>query len=397
MAHVTHPMRSMNTALPPALRTRGFTIVELLVALGLGLILTLAMASVYLFSKSAFTRQEQLSSLQQNVRTAFEYMAGDARMVGHLGCYTGKAAPPTTSLATGAIETNYAVGVEGYEYTTASAALTLASSNPSNTSTAANFTSNGSSNGINTIPLSTISSTGLTPGSDVLVIRTVVGKPQRLSADIAASASALSVQTVSGGTCSDGTTGKVSGLCSGSHALVASCAKARTFSVTAAASSGALTTSSLGPDAFAADTSEVFPLQTIVYYIKQSETGTTTSLYRRIFNGDPAAGVEQELIEGVESMQLRYGLDTTSPIPDGVIDGGYVTAETVGNWSQVVAVRLSLLMRAADPVPLDVAVPASGLVNDVTVTYPTAASGARQFDRRVFTTTVAVRNRISYL
>jgi type IV pilus assembly protein PilW len=31
---------------------------------------------------------EQLSSMQQSVRTAFEYLSSDARMVGHLGCFT---------------------------------------------------------------------------------------------------------------------------------------------------------------------------------------------------------------------------------------------------------------------------------------------------------------------
>jgi type IV pilus assembly protein PilW len=389
-------MHNMNTVSIPGRRDGGFTLVELMVAMALGLILTLAMSSVYLFGKSAFSRQEQLSSLQQGVRTAFEYLASDARMVGHLGCYTGKATPPA-GLATGTIATNYAVGIEGYEYKTAGAALTLSSSNPANMTTAGNFEVNTAAAGVLTIPLTTVSSDGLTPGSDVLVIRTVVGKPQRLTADLAASATAMSLQVVSGGTCSDGSTGKVSGFCNGSHGLVASCTNARTFSVTAAASSGSLTTSNLGPDAFVAGTSEVFPMQTIAYYIKRSESGTTTSLYRRIFNGDPAGGVEQELIEGVESMQLRYGVDTTLPDADGVIDGNYQTAEAVANWSRVVAVRLSLLMRATDPVPNDVAVPASGLVNDVAVTYPTAASGARQFDRRVFTTTVAVRNKISYL
>ena len=380
----------------PANRRHGFTLVELMVAMALGLILTLAVSSVYLFSKSAFSRQEQMSSLQQNVRTAFEYLASDARMVGHQGCYTGKL-PAPAGLATGAIATNYAVGIEGYEYTTAGAALTLASSNPANITAAANFATNTDPAGVTTIPLATISTDGLTPGSDVLVIRTVVGKPQRLTADVPANATTMSVQPVSGGACSDGSTGKVSGFCNNSHGLIASCSKARTFSVTAAASTGAFTTSNLGPDPFVAGTSEVFPMQTIVYYIKRSESGTTTSLYRRIFTGDPAGGVEQELIEGVESMQLRYGVDTTTD-PDGVIDGGYLTASDAATvWSRVVAVRLSLLMRAADPVPNDVAVPASGLVNDVTVTYPTAASGARQFDRRVFTTTVAVRNKISYL
>jgi len=132
-------------------------------------------------------------------------------------------------------------------------------------------------------------------------------------------------------------------------------------------------------------------MQTVVYYLKKSANATTISLWRRVFNGDPAAGqTPQELIEGVESMQLRYGLDSTMPDPDGTIDS-YVTADGVTDWGRVVSVRMSLLLHAPDAAAADVAVPASGSVNDVTITYPTSGS---KYDRRVFTTTIAIRNRI---
>ena len=136
-------------------------------------------------------------------------------------------------------------------------------------------------------------------------------------------------------------------------------------------------------------------MQTVAYYVKLSSSGLSTSLYRRVFNGDPAAGVESELIEGVESLQLRYGYDTTAPDADGIIDE-YRTAGTgvtaVADWSRVVAVRMSLLLRSDTRVAADVSVPTSGRVNDVTVTYPTGS----KYDRRVYTTTVAIRNKIAY-
>jgi type IV pilus assembly protein PilW len=152
---------------------------------------------------------------------------------------------------------------------------------------------------------------------------------------------------------------------------------------------------------YATGATEVFPMQTIVYYVRKSSSGTTTSLYRRIFDGDHAGGLEQELIEGVESLQVRYGIDTTAPDADGVVDK-YVAAkgttgtatDSVTDWSRVVAVRMGLLIRSTTPVASDVgALRATGVVNGVTVTYPT--SGAK-FDRRVFTTTLAVRNKITY-
>ena len=142
-------------------------------------------------------------------------------------------------------------------------------------------------------------------------------------------------------------------------------------------------------------------MQTLVYYVKRSSSGTTTSLYRRIFDGDNAAGLEQELIEGVENMQLRYGVDTTVPDPDGIVDDyvvakGATAATSVTDWNKVVAVRVGLLMRSAVPVEGDVSVAASVPVNGVTVTFPTAGPTVRPYDRRVFTSTMAVRNKISY-
>ena len=191
----------------------------------------------------------------------------------------------------------------------------------------------------------------------------------------------------------------MSGFCVNSHALVASCTDARVFPIAAVdVSTGALTTGGTNFGAsgtaghFAPGASEVFPLQTIAYYIKASSSGSTTSLYRRVFDGDVAAGTEQELIEGVENLQLRYGRDTTTPDPDGKIDD-YVVASDVGDWSKVVAVRMALVIRADQPVRADTPMAASAPVNGVSVSFPASAP---QFDRRVFTTTVALRNRLQH-
>jgi type IV pilus assembly protein PilW len=387
-------MQRMNSK-TPIYRACGFTLVELLVAMALGLILTLAVSSVYLFTKSAFSRQEQLASLQQSVRTAFEYLATDARVAGHLGCYTGATTAPVGLSATD-LRTNFGLGIEGYEYNTGGT-YTLASLSPANTITASAWNTNIDANGTLSIPLTgAIDSTGATPGSDVLVIRSVLGQPLRLKAAVAGGTKNISIESVASGKCSNGTTDKVSGFCVGSYGLVASCTKARLFSVAAAASSGALTAVNNVGDDFVADQSEVFPLQTIAYYVEQSSNLTTTSLYRKVFTGDPAVGAEsQELIEGVENMQVSYGVDSSPLVADGVIDS-YQPASAVGDWKRVVAVRLSLLVRAADPAPGDVAVPASGVVGNVTVTYP-SGTGVRKYDRRVFTTTIALRNKIAHL
>jgi type IV pilus assembly protein PilW len=401
--------------------TRGFTLVELMVAVALGMLLIIAMSYVYISSKRAFSRQQQTTSLQQSVRTAFEYLGSDTRMVGHMGCYTGLplSAPNfdvMTGLSSTALETNFAVGIEGYEYSNATAgAYTLTSNAPADETDATKWQTNVASGGVNTIPISTIAGAGngLTPGSDVLVIRTVSGRPVRLAsvANTGANQPSISIESGAGtaALCADGTTAKVSGFCSNSYALIANCTRARVFqvgSITAGTPPAASTLTLGGSQTlkgdpqYAVDATEVFPMQTIVYYVKKSSSGTTTSLYRRVFDGNQANGLEQELIEGVENLQVRYGVDTTATA-DGIIDQ-YVAArgatgtaaDSVTDWSRVVAVRMGLLVRSTTPVEGDLgAMPSSGVVNGVTVTYPTSGS---KYDRRVFTTTMAVRNKIAY-
>jgi type IV pilus assembly protein PilW len=78
---------------------------------------------------------------------------------------------------------------------------------------------------------------------------------------------------------------------------------------------------------------------------------------------------------------------------DGLIDGGYVAASAVTDWSRVIAVRMSLLMRSTVPLDGDLTPATSKPINGMTIAFPTAG---QRFDRRVFTTTVALRNRIAY-
>jgi len=374
-----------------------------MVAIAVGLVLITVMSVVYINSKSSTKRQDQLSIVQQGVRTAFEYLAFDSRTVGHLGCFTRHdTASGFTAILGSNLSNNFAIGIEGYEFnnTAPNNSYTLTSSAPANvTGTSSWAASTGATTAA--IPITEISGgVGLTPGSDVLILRgTAVGSPVRLTAAVAGgSATTIPIENASTGTCPNGAA-NVSGFCNGSYGAITSCTSAQAFKVTTAGASLTLPIAIQGSVVYPVNGTEVFPMQTIVYYIKLSSSGTTTSLYRRILDGrvdgsGNPVNQEDELIEGVENMQVRYGVDTT-PEPDGLIDGDYLTANAVGDWSRVVAVRVSLVVKAPNAIDgnLASALPTSGLVNGVTIVYPTARPF---FDRRVFTTTVALRNRIAY-
>jgi len=371
-------------------RARGVTLIEMMVAMLLGLALIAIMLSVYLNSRSAGTRQAQLSDIQQSVRGAFEFIVSDTRGVGHEGCFTGRsgATASVAGLSTN-LPTNYAIGIQGFEAAGTDATLVLSTYNPDDSTTASGWTANTA--GLLQIPATTIGGdAGISPDSDVLVLRGVVGSPLRVTAATAANATSVTIESrTTPVTCPSGSA--LSGLCANSHALIASCTQAQFFTVSNI-SANTLTTGTGLVSAYST-MSEVFPVHTVVYYIKKSATGTGTSLYRRVFDGtDGGTGTEQELIEGVENMQLRFGVDND---PAGTVKGNvgsWKTANQVGDWANVVAVRVSLLLRSNSEVQ-QLELPTTARMNGVDITFPT--DGPR-FDRRVFTTTIALRNRVAY-
>lgn len=67
---------------------RGFSLVELMIALVLGLFLTGVTINVVIANRQAFRTTENLSRMQENARTAFELMARDIRVAGGNPCGT---------------------------------------------------------------------------------------------------------------------------------------------------------------------------------------------------------------------------------------------------------------------------------------------------------------------
>lgn len=98
-----------------------------------------------------------------------------------------------------------------------------------------------------------------------------------------------------------------------------------------------------------------------------------------------------ELIDGIQDMQILYGVDTDATA-DGTPDV-YQNATAIADWRRVVSVRISLLMASQD----DNVVP-----SPQTYSFDTDDDGAPNSivaaDRRlyqVFTTTVGIRNRLN--
>lgn len=65
---------------------RGFSLIELMIAMTLGLFLTGAALSIMLSNRQAFVTSENLSLMQGNARTAFDFMTRDIRAAGGNPC-----------------------------------------------------------------------------------------------------------------------------------------------------------------------------------------------------------------------------------------------------------------------------------------------------------------------
>jgi len=119
------------------------------------------------------------------------------------------------------------------------------------------------------------------------------------------------------------------------------------------------------------------------YYIASCcDADSEPALYRLERDSNNA----DELVRGVERMAVRYGEDTD----DDRATDGYRTADSVSNWDDVIAVRVSLLVRSRE----------DNVVEDPpSITFPPGPEGSTisASDRRmrqVFTTTVSLRNRL---
>lgn len=64
----------------------GFSLVELLIAMALGLMLTLGVLQVFLASKESFALQQRSAAMQENARFLLSRLAQDIRQAGQFGC-----------------------------------------------------------------------------------------------------------------------------------------------------------------------------------------------------------------------------------------------------------------------------------------------------------------------
>jgi type IV pilus assembly protein PilW len=99
---------------------RGFSVVELLVAMGLSVLLLAGVATMFASSRRSYEANDHLARIEENGRFALDSIVRDVRAAGYVGCSKLSDANSTLNGA-GTGMWDYSLAVQGYEATSATA------------------------------------------------------------------------------------------------------------------------------------------------------------------------------------------------------------------------------------------------------------------------------------
>jgi type IV pilus assembly protein PilW len=359
-------------------RLRGFSMVELMVAITLALIVTAGVISVFVGSRSAFQATSGVANLSDSGRFALMYIENAVRDSGYMAC--GAATRTISNVNPEGTNLYYAPGASGlfqplggYE----AAATSPGSSYSVSTTPGVLANWNPALDGaFSSIP----AANAMIVSNDVLVVRSSTTTGQ-----------AVYVTNV---TTNNFTVTAAGALAVGQLAIISDCVKSLMFQISgmmpgapgeviAHATGGAPgnITSAFPTWVTFAPGAQVTPLQTTVYYIGIGADGDG-ALYSATMAPNNTL-TPTELAPDVEAMQILYGVDTTGT----QTASQYVTADQVPDFTQVMSVQVAVL--AAGP-------PGSAVRPTVATTYSlfgtnvTAPIDTRA--RQVFEVTIAARN-----
>ncbi len=128
-----------------------------------------------------------------------------------------------------------------------------------------------------------------------------------------------------------------------------------------------------------------------IYYVRNCSdctgAGDGIPTLSRLELSQGAFGSSQPVADGIENMQLRYGLDdNTNGAPNRL-----VVSPVAGDWKNVVAVEINLLVRATEQ-SVGYLDGKSYRLGDVSLDAKDFDSGLRSFKRHVFTSIVRAVN-----
>lgn len=294
-------------------KQKGLTLVEIMVAITISLILLAGVIKIFQSAKQSYNIQQALSRIQENARLVTDIMIRDISTSGYLGCLgTVQDADREFSNVLGDTSTNYKFvdAIEGTDGGDDSDSITV------------RFASEATA-----IPVIEPMTNSLGP---------IKLNPDHMNYD---ALNQWDIVTVSD--CANAAVFMVTND-PGDDGIVE-------FEANTAATSG-INTGQFNVDppdlknrfgSLSRTTAKVYRVSSTTYNIQPSSSGRNTlSLF--VTPGG-------ELVEGVEDLQIQYGLGSTPPnLNTPSIAEQYVDADDVTDWNDVVSVRISFTVNSVD-------------------------------------------------
>ena len=313
---------------------RGFSLIELMVSLAIGVVMTFGVVNLFLQSKTSFLQDEEIARMQENGRFALRLLSRELAMAGFFG---------------GLVDMD-----------DISTALTITTSSDCGTGmlatgTAVEHTNDAVSASINDTH-KCLTNNQLQTGTDVILVRRTLDTPHMTDGTESTS---LENNTV--------------------YLRVADYGASATLIKGSSFSAGDKTAGST------VDAWEYRPILFALRNFSQTSTDGIPSLCREVLTTTSAsvAPTGDCLVEGIEAMHVEFGLDTDDPL-DYEVDI-YDAAPSVAELATVITARIYVLARSINTVP--------NYTNDKTYTMgSTSITANDSFYRRMFETTVVMHN-----
>jgi type IV pilus assembly protein PilW len=339
---------------------KGFSLIELLLAMALGLVVVTGIVQLFIGNSQSSRVISGQARLQENARFAFEFISRAARRAGYFGCIRDPETRVWGLVGNPAQLPEYNIDqmVGGFNAngggSWSPSAINLPGGTPGNTNQGG-----------------TINPATLVDGTDIIVFRTLRQPTQTLVNTTQPLDDA--VITAPGGDPGFGVDDIV---------MIADCEQAAVYRVTGMNVAGNQAT--LFNAANTGGTSAFFQNSTLVTPPAGPQVPFTKSFLGRSYGPDAIVGELEstfffiaesvrpnssgemplslwqktgpdgpvELVQGVEDMQVLYGIDTT--LADGIANPNrYVTAAAIPAPGQVVSIRVSLAVNSIDRVTDD--------------------------------------------
>lgn len=340
-------------------QARGVTLVELMVAVTISLIIMAGVGVIFVNTKKSYNTQERTSRVQENGRFAMYHLMRNLRLAGYMGCLSDVTHFASTLNTPNSFNFNLTIPIEGIDRDSGGTAW--------------------SPSGNTDLP------TGILPNTDAFVVRLVDPSTEVGISDPMPNTSAELKVT------------SIGSLTENDIILISDCSSADLMQLTQVQNSVHLQHNAGGGTSPGNATkilqkaydenAKVFKYESRRFYIRNNPNGIP-SLYTDV-NG--LATSVTELVEGIEDLQITYGVDTDADRqPNRYLKAGQAGLQSETEWGNVVAIRFAVLARTVNTKDTDT----DSVTYDVNGrSYtPSASDPNDRHQRRVFTSTVLLRN-----